>query len=223
MIGICCLMTNIRTTEPGKRRVSCAPCRRFNALRYRLRRKQRRRKIRSGAAGPFARLIVRMRIGIRLDRTAIKMPGCVAQYRHHRGQTQEERDRPDHQQRGDNEAPQRHGHRIFGDHADRSGKRHGGADVAIEQQRKRDRPDAERHDGEQKADAGADDDQSPACRRGEHIPGELADRRRRRVAERGDVDRFRRHQPEQEDCHQQQAERDDGAERRRMQHVERAT
>ena len=88
----------------------------------------------------------------------------MAEHRHHDRQAEEERDRADHQGGGDDEAPQRHGHRIFGDDPDRGGERHRGADIAVEQQRKRDGADREHHDGEQETDTGADDDQIEPAR-----------------------------------------------------------
>src|ERR1700683_214336 len=64
------------------------------------RRKQRRREIRGRATVPLARLIVRMRIGVRFDRPAIEVPSGMAKYRHHHRQAEEERDRAEDQQRG---------------------------------------------------------------------------------------------------------------------------
>ena len=55
---------------------------------------------------------------------------------------------------------------------------------------------------------------------GEDAVDEGADRRRRRIAEIGDIDRLRDREPDEEDRHQQEPERDDGAERARAQHVE---
>src|SRR5580693_6484600 len=65
------------------------------------RRKQRRWEIGGEAAGPLTRLVVRVRIGIRLDRPAIEVPGGVAEDRHDHRQAEEERDRAERQQRGD--------------------------------------------------------------------------------------------------------------------------
>src|ERR1700689_5441914 len=57
------------------------------------RRKQCRREIRGGAARPLTRLIVRVRIGVRLDRPAIEVPGGMAEHRHHHRQAEKKRNR----------------------------------------------------------------------------------------------------------------------------------
>ncbi len=64
-------------------------------------------------------------------------------------------------------------------------------------------------------------DQHPAGRRGEHLLDEVRHRGRRRIAESRHVDRLRDRDPDEEDRDQQQAERHDGAERGRAEHVER--
>jgi len=145
----------------------------------------------------------------------------VPQQRHHHGETDEERQRPEQQERRDDQAPQRHGQRIGQHRADRGEHRDRRAHVAIQEQRKRDDTDDQHQHGEQEADAVADEDEHPAGRRREHLAEEIRNARRRRVAERRDIDRLRHAEPHEEDHHQEQAERRNGAKGGRAEYIER--
>ena len=83
----------------------------------------------------LARLVIWMRIVTRFDRTPIQVPGRMSEQRQHHREPDEERDRADHQERGDNQSPQRHRQRIRRHHAKRGLHRVHRADIAVEQQR----------------------------------------------------------------------------------------
>ena len=94
------------------------------------------------------------------------------------------------------------------------------ADLVVEQQGERDHADHQHGDGEQQSHAVADQDQLPARGCGEQIMDELADRRGRGIAEIRHIDGIGHGHPDQEYRHQQNAKRNNGADRRRAQHIE---
>jgi len=133
------------------------------------RREQGGREIRGGTVARALRTESRLRGRIGLHDPPIKMPGRMAEHRHDHGEAEEAGQRSDQQQAGDDQSPQRHGDRARRDRAHGREQRTRGADVAIEQQRKRDHADGQDERGKQESDAGADDDEAPARRREQHV------------------------------------------------------
>src|ERR1700730_11687879 len=114
-------------------------------------------------------------IRVRLHHLPIKMPGGMTEHRQNDSETDEERERTDYQQDRNNQPPCGHGNWIFHhspqrrpDCVDRSG-------MPVEHQRKRHDTDAQGHDGEQEADAAADDDERPSFRRRQYTRREIRD------------------------------------------------
>src|SRR6201993_5130018 len=91
--------------------------------------------------------------------------------------------------------------------------------MPVEHQRKRHDTGAQRDYGEQEADAAADDNERPTFRRRQNARCEIRDGRSRSIAEGWDVDGVRGGDPEREQDEQEHTESEDGAERRRAQHV----
>src|SRR6266436_7891944 len=91
--------------------------------------------------------------------------------------------------------------------------------MPVEHQRKRHNTDAQGHDGEQEADAAADDNERPPfwCR--QHARCEIGDACSRSVAEGCNVNCVRGGDPSHEQSKQEHAECEHGAERRSAQHV----
>jgi len=79
--------------------------------------------------------------GSNLNNLAVKMPGRMPEDRQHDRKAEQEDDRTAHQQAGNDQSPHRHSYRVGENHADRGQYRRGGADVVINQQRKRDGAD----------------------------------------------------------------------------------
>ncbi len=59
----------------------------------------------------------------------------MRQYRHHHGEPRNAGSEPSSKKAGDDETPGRHGQRVLRHDAKRRGKRHGRANIAVEQQR----------------------------------------------------------------------------------------
>src|SRR6202022_2215705 len=91
--------------------------------------------------------------------------------------------------------------------------------MPVEHQRKRHNTDAQSHDGEQEADAAADDDERPSFWRRQHARCEIRDACSRSMAEGCNVDSVRGGDPSHEQSEQERAESDHGTERRCAQHV----
>src|SRR6478672_6134744 len=91
--------------------------------------------------------------------------------------------------------------------------------MPVEHQRKRHNTDAQGHDGEQEADAAADDNERPSfwCR--QHARCEIRDACSRSIAEGCNVNCVRGGDPSHEQSKQEHAECEHGAERRSAQHV----
>ncbi len=91
--------------------------------------------------------------------------------------------------------------------------------MPVEHQRKRHNANAQGHDGEQEANAAADDDERPSFRRHQHAPFESRDACGRSVAEGCNVDSVRGGDPGREQSKQEHAKSEHGAERWRAQHL----
>src|SRR6516164_4883370 len=145
------------------------------------------------------------RIGVRLQRPPIQMPRGMTEHWQNDRETDEERQRPEHQQRRDNQSPCSNRYRIFQRNAQR---RPDGVDrsrMSVQHQRKRDDTDTEGHDGEQEADPAANDDQRPSFGRRQHTLREIGDACSRRVAEDRNVDGICGSNPYPEQNEQQKA------------------
>src|SRR6266849_1841982 len=159
------------------------------------------------------------RIRIWLQHLPIKMPGGMTEHRQNDSETDEERYRTDHQQCRNNQPPRGHGNWIFHHSPQRRPDCVYRSRMPVEQQRKRHNTDAQGHDGEQEADAAADDDERPSLRRRQHARCEIRDACSRSVAEGCNVDSVRGGDPNYEQNEQERAEFEHGAERRCAQHV----
>src|SRR6266404_8778354 len=159
------------------------------------------------------------RIRIRLHHLPIKMPGGMTEHRQNDSETDEERYRTDHQQHRNNQPPRGHGKKIFPHSLQRRPDCVYRSCMPVEHQRKRHNTDAQGHDGEQEADAAADDDERTSLRRHQHARCEIRDTCSRSVAEGCNVDSVRGGDPNYEQNEQERAEFEHGAERRCAQHV----
>src|SRR6266404_6874773 len=159
------------------------------------------------------------RIRIRLHHLPIKMPGGMTEHRQNDSETDEERYRTDHQQHRNNQPPRGHGKWIFHHSLQRRPDCVYRSCMPVEHQWKRHNANAQGHDGEQEANAAADDDERPSLRRHQHAPFESRDACGRSVAEGCNVDSVRGGDPGREQSKQEHAKSEHGAERWRAQHL----
>src|SRR6266436_892604 len=159
------------------------------------------------------------RIRIWLHHLPIKMPGGMTEHRQNDSETDEERQRTDHQQHRNNQSPRGHGKWILHHSPQRRPDCVYRSCMPVEHQRKRHDANAQGHDGEQEADAAADDDERPSFRRHQYARCEIRDACSRSMAEGCNVDSVRGGDPSHEQNEQEDAEFDHSAERRRTQHL----
>src|SRR5882757_8522868 len=182
---------------------------------------QRGREVRRIAVSFLRRAgLLLWRIRIWLHHLAIDMPRGMTEHRQNDSETDEERQRTGHQQPRNNHPPGGHGKWIFHHGPKRRPDCVYRSRAPVEHQRKRHNTDAQGHDGEQEADAAADDNERPSFRRRQHASCEVGDACSRRVAEGCNVDGVRDGDPGPEQNEQERAEFEHGAERRCAQHVE---
>src|ERR1700737_1920251 len=119
---------------------------------------------------PWWTVMLLWRMRVRLQHLPIKMPSRMTEDWQNDCETEEQRQRTDHEQRGDNQPPCGDGEWISHHDAERRMDCVCPARMPVEHQWKRHNANAQGHDGEQEADAAADDDQRPSLRRGQHEP-----------------------------------------------------
>ena len=137
----------------------------------------------------------------------------MAKHRHDDAQAEKERQRSEHQQCADDQAPHSHRHRVLAHRPDRGQQRDRRPHIAVDQERKRHHADRQHERGKQQTDRVADNDEDPAGLCGQHVVHELAERLRRGVAECRDIDGIRNRDPDQKNQRQQNTQHDNRADR----------
>src|SRR5215813_6803521 len=120
---------------------------------------------------------------LRLNNLAVKMPSGMAQYWQDRGEANQKENCADSQQRNNDKTPDRHHQRIGYDGSNRGFDRPCGAHLFVQEHRKGNHRNRQRHHGEVEPDEGAIYDQRAAPPGCQHLVHKVRDRNRRICSE----------------------------------------
>src|SRR6516164_9839916 len=120
---------------------------------------------------------------LRLNNLAVKMPSGMAQYWQDRGEANQKENCGDSQQRNNDKTPDRHHQRIGYDGSNRGFDRPCGAHLFVQEHRKGNHRNRQRHHGEVEPDDGAIYDQRAAPPGCKHLVHKVRDRNRRICSE----------------------------------------